>query len=358
MNEKKARINNLIIVDESGSMSHLREATLSGINETIGTIRKAQEDFKDTQEHTLTLVTFDTGNSPAVRTMIDNKPISEVKEFTDYMPNGCTPLYDAMGLSLTRLHDRIKDDPDAAAVVTVLTDGLENASREWTAKALRTLIEKLKAEGWSFSYMGSAHDVKEVTDLLAIDNVMEFSHDMRGTSSSWTRESSSKRAFFRKMNDVYKDSSSMMDAEILERKRQFAREYYGGRVSPDRISHLEANEIFVFGSNIRGFHAGGAAAAAMDRFGAVWGQGEGLQGQSYAIPTMEGIESLGNAVERFTQFASEHPELRFLVTRVGCGIAGYTPATIAPLFRDCIQLENVALPADFWQVLGITNFNN
>ena len=349
--EKKARIYNLIIVDESGSMGHLREATLSGINETIGTISRAQEEFKDTQEHTLTLVTFDTGNTPYVRTMIDNKPISEIKEFTDYMPNGCTPLYDAMGQSLTRLHERIKNDPDAAAVVTILTDGLENASCEWNARSLRDLIEKLKAEGWSFSYMGSAHNVKEVTDLLAIDNVMEFSHDDRGTRSSWRRESSSKCAFYRKMNNVY--SSSMRDEEILESKRQFAREYYGNRVSPDQISHLEAGEVFVFGSNIRGYHTGGAAAAAMNHFGAIWGQGEGLQGQSYAIPTMEGIESLDNAVKRFTQLATEHPDMRFLVTRIGCGIAGYTPETIAPLFRDCINLENVALPADFWKVLGL-----
>ena len=351
--EKKARINNLIIVDESGSMGHLREATLSGINETIGTIRRAQEEFKETQEHTLTLVTFDTGNTPYVRTMIDNKPISEIKEFTDYMPCGGTPLYDAMGQSLTRLHDRIKDDPDAAAVVTVLTDGLENSSREWTAPALRNLIEKLKAEGWTFSYMGSAHDVKEVTDLLAIENVLEFSHDVRGTRNSWSRDSSSKRAYYRKMNDMYSGGAGFSDRDLMEQKRRFAREYYGPRVTPDDIRTLAPGEIFVFGSNIRGFHAGGAAAAAMHHFGAVWGQGEGLQGQSYAIPTMEGIESLKSAVERFTQFAAEHPELRFLVTRIGCGIAGYTPATIAPLFRDCINLENVTLPADFWKMLGL-----
>jgi hypothetical protein len=148
----------------------------------------------------------------------------------------------------------------------------------------------------------------------------------------------------------------MRDEEILERKRQFAREYYGNRVSPDQISHLEAGEIFVFGSNIRGYHAGGAAAAAMNHFGAIWGQGEGLQGQSYAIPTMEGIESLENAVKRFAQFAADHPDMRFLVTRIGCGIAGYTPDTIAPFFRDCINLENVALPADFWKVLGLTMY--
>ena len=351
MNDNKARIYNLIIVDESGSMSHLRESTLSGINETISTIHSAQEEFAATQKHTLTLVTFDSGsNRPDVRTMIDNQPISEVKEFKDYMPNGCTPLYDAMGQSLTHLHDRIKDDKDATAVVTVLTDGLENASREWDAAGLRRLIEQLKSEGWSFAYMGSAHNVKEVTDLLSIENVVEFSHNNLGAGSTWGRERSSRRAYYEKMNRMYEEERSMSREEMLERKRQYAKEYYGPRVSNDRIDHLEENEIFVFGSNASGYHGGGAAAYAMRKFGAVWGQGEGLQGQSYAIPTMEGIAEMSEAIKRF---AAEHSELRFLVTRVGCGVAGYSASQIAPLFKECIPLENVALPSDFWDVLGL-----
>ena len=354
MNDGKARIYNLIIVDESGSMSHLRESTLSGINETISTIHSAQEEFAATQKHTLTLVTFDSGsNRPDVRTMIDNQPISEVKEFKDYMPNGCTPLYDAMGQSLTHLHDRIKDDKDATAVVTVLTDGLENASREWDAAGLRRLIEQLKSEGWSFAYMGSAHNVKEVTDLLSIENVVEFSHNNLGAGSTWGRERSSRRAYYEKMNRMYEEERSMSREEMLERKRQYAKEYYGPRVSNDRIDHLEENEIFVFGSNASGYHGGGAAAYAMRKFGAVWGQGEGLQGQSYAIPTMEGIAEMSEAIKRFTSFAAEHSELRFLVTRVGCGVAGYSASQIAPLFKECIPLENVALPSDFWDVLGL-----
>ena len=354
MNNSKARIYNLIIVDESGSMSHLRKATLSGINETISTIRSAQEEFLTTQEHTLTLVTFDSGSkSQDVRTMIDNQPITEVNDFKDYMPNGCTPLYDAMGQSLTRLHDRIKDDKDATAVVTVLTDGLENASREWDAAGLRRLIEQLKSEGWSFAYMGSAHNVKEVTDLLSIENVVEFSHDDLGAGSTWGRERSSRRAYYEKMNRMYEINRQMSIEEMLERKRQYAKEYYGPRVSSDRIDHLEENEIFVFGSNASGYHGGGAAAYAMHKFGAVWGQGEGLQGQSYAIPTMEGIAEMSEAIKRFTSFAAEHSELRFLVTRIGCGLAGYSVNQVAPLFKECIPLENVALPSDFWDVLGL-----
>lgn len=357
MNKEKAHIHNLIIVDESGSMSHLCRATLSGINETIGTIRKAQEEFASTQTHTLTLVTFDSGpNREDVRTMIDNKPINEVVDFTDYHPGGCTPLYDAMGQSLTKLYERIKDDSDATAVVTVLTDGLENASREWNVQGIRMLIEKLKADGWSFSYMGSAHNVKSVSDLLAIENVVEFSHDNIGAGNTWTKESSSRRSYFKKMDMMYSEKCKLSQDDIMERKRRFAREYYSPRVTPDYIDHLQEGEIFVFGCNVHGFHNGGAAAHAMHHFGAVWVQSEGLQDCSYAIPTTGSIAELTKAVSRFIAFASEHQELRFLVTRIGCGNAGLSPRQVAPLFKDCIRLENVSLPSDFWQVLGIKMF--
>ncbi|MGN0236634.1 MAG: hypothetical protein ACI4AK_00870 [Lepagella sp.] len=350
----KARIYNLIIVDESGSMSHLRNVTLSGINETINTIREAQKKFADTQIHTLTLVTFDSdSNRPPVRAIILNEPISRVQKFSDYQPSGCTPLYDAMGQSLTTLYNAIKDDPDATAVVTVLTDGMENSSTEWSAQALRALIEKLKEEGWSFSYMGSAHDVKLVTDLLSIENVVEFSHDDLGAGNTWERECSSRNAYYEKMNCMYGEGNISYEERKM-RKRQFAQEYYSDRVDPDRIDRLEENEIFVFGSNILGKHTGGASAYAVRRFGAVMGQAEGLQGQSYAIPTVGDPHQMTAAVLRFVQFAANHREMRFLVTPIGCGNAGFCPDQIAPMFADCIKLENVALPASFWQALGLT----
>jgi hypothetical protein len=123
------------------------------------------------------------------------------------------------------------------------------------------------------------------------------------------------------------------------------------RISNNNIDHLEKNEIFVFGSNVNGYHGGGAAAYAIQKFGAIWGQGEGLQGQSYAIPTMEGMQNMNEAIKRFISFATQHPELRFLVTQIGCGIAGYSASQIAPMFKECIPLENVALPSDFWKSL-------
>ena len=119
------------------------------------------------------------------------------------------------------------------------------------------------------------------------------------------------------------------------------------RVTPGHISTLQPGHIFVFGSNQYGHHAGGAARYALDHFGAKWGNGEGLQGQSYAIPTMEGLDSTKQAVERFIAFAKAHQELTFLVTPIGCGIAGYTPREIAPFFADAQSLPNIYLPESF-----------
>lgn len=123
------------------------------------------------------------------------------------------------------------------------------------------------------------------------------------------------------------------------------------RITPERIVTLQPGQIFVFGSNIHGMHAGGAARFALDRFGAVWGQGEGLQGQSYAIPTMEGLDRIPAAVDRFIQFAQQHPEYKFLVTSIGCGIAGYREDEIAPFFRQALNMPNVYLPEPFLKVL-------
>lgn len=357
LDPKKAHIYNLIIVDESGSMSGLEKVTISGINETIATIRKAQQDFADSQQHFLTLVTFDErgGNVPPIRIQIAAMPITAVSDFDDYNPNGCTPLFDAMGESLTTLHARIKDDENATGVVTVITDGLENASRKWTREALRKLIEQLKEEGWTFSYMGSCHDVLEVTMKLSIDHVMEFDHDEVGASNTWHRDSSSKRAYYERMNrDFDVNESRMMK---MAKNRANARAYYGSRITPDWIDHLKENEVFVFGSNPQGNHRGGAAAFAVKNFGAIIGQGEGLQGQSYAIPTTGDFTLFAMAVQRFINFAAGHPDMRFLVTQVGCGNAGHPIDMVAHLFTDAIKLENISLPEEFWEVLGLKMYN-
>ena len=125
------------------------------------------------------------------------------------------------------------------------------------------------------------------------------------------------------------------------------------RITPEWIDTLRDNEIFVFGSNLAGMHGGGAARVARLRFGAVLGNGVGIQGQSYAIPTMQGgVETIRPYVNDFVAYAQQHPDQQFLVTPIGCGIAGFDPEDIAPLFEGAKKVKNISLPESFWEVIG------
>ncbi len=118
--------------------------------------------------------------------------------------------------------------------------------------------------------------------------------------------------------------------------------------TPEQISSLAFDEVFVFGSNLAGRHVGGAARVALNKFGAIYGQGVGLQGQSYAIPTMQGgVETIAPYVDKFIKYAQQNQDKFFYVTRIGCGIAGFKDEQIAPLFKDAVNLENVCLPESF-----------
>ena len=164
--------------------------------------------------------------------------------------------------------------------------------------------------------------------------------------------------------EIFKTAVDMLPESFLYVLKIFEQgSYYGEKsfreedkspvqYTPENITVLEPNQILVFGSNIQGLHGGGAAAAAMRSFGAIWGQGVGLQGQSYAVPTMHGgVDEIRPYVDEFIDFARQHPELTFLVTRIGCGIAGFTDKQIAPLFVYALEMPNVLLPKSFVDVL-------
>lgn len=122
--------------------------------------------------------------------------------------------------------------------------------------------------------------------------------------------------------------------------------------TPENINSLKPNEIFVFGSNLAGHHGGGATRVALQKFGAIMGKGVGLQGQSYAIPTMQGgVETIKPYVDEFINFAKTHPELKFYVTRIGCGIAGFKDEEIAPLFQEASEVANIILPKSFADII-------
>lgn len=127
---------------------------------------------------------------------------------------------------------------------------------------------------------------------------------------------------------------------------------YNRPFTSPHITRLAPNEIFVFGSNLAGMHGGGAAWIAQKLFGAIPGVGVGIQGQSYGIPTMQGgVETIAPYVDQFVEYAKEHPQLKFLVTPIGCGIAGFTPEEIAPLFANALSVKNILLPESFVEVL-------
>lgn len=354
----KTQIYNLIILDKSGSMSSIAKAAIAGFNETVGGIRSAQERFKETQEHFVSLMLF----CGCEKTMVyDKVPVNEVKELTshDYLPCCNTPLYDAMGLSINALCKDIKDKEDATAAVTVITDGMENASREYNGAAIKALVERMKdEEGWNFAYIGTNQDVEAVSASLNIDNHIAFEDDEAGMRNAWEKERKAKMSMFGRISMESSVSYCMSPSERKAFRSKSHRENrnfrelseFQNRVTPDHINTLGPNEIFVFGSNLAGRHAGGAARLAVDRFGAIMGQGVGLQGQSYAIPTMQGgVNTIQPYVDEFLRFADCHPEMTFLVTRIGCGIAGFTPAEIAPLFAAATSLPNIHLPLDFWK---------
>lgn len=189
----KTRIFNLIILDESGSMSCIDRQAVSGVNETIQTIRDAQKRYADEQEHLFTLVTF---NSSRVKTLCDRLPIAEVSEMSDdsYHPGCSTPLYDAMGLSLNTLRKFVA--PADKVLVTIITDGEENSSTEYSGYAIKALVEKLKSEGWVFAYIGANQNVEAVASSMSINNSLPFDQSHASTAQMFRCVSLSRMKWF------------------------------------------------------------------------------------------------------------------------------------------------------------------
>lgn len=203
--------------------------------------------------------------------------------------------------------------------------------------------------GVVFSFIGANINAKEYGERFGIDNTLQFMQDEEGMKRMWDRERSSKMRSSRKMKFYQEhESESLDDFSRMENSGRYYTDYDMSKVTPERITSLRSNEVFVFGSNVDGAHRGGAARQALEHFGAIMGQAEGMQGNSYAIPTVgTSIKELYISIRRFCDFAAHHPEKTFLVTRIGCGNACRDIRDVAPMFYAAMDLRNVKLPADF-----------
>ena len=167
-------IYNVIILDESGSMSSIYRETLASMNEVLKGIRKDQEEHPD-QKNFVSIVTFEGEGIKGVKTRRDRVPVESIADFSeeDYRPGGCTPLYDAMGKTLTEMERLVHKEDRVLA--TIITDGYENASEEYSGKAVKKLVERLREKGWTFAYIGANQDAVEVAKDLDIPNALNFS---------------------------------------------------------------------------------------------------------------------------------------------------------------------------------------
>ena len=166
-------IYNVIILDESGSMSSIYKETLTGVNEVLNGIRRNQEDFPE-QRHFVTVVTFEGNGIGGVKTRRDRAPIDSVEPFTekDYRPGGCTPLYDAMGKTMNEVEGLVHAEDKV--MVTVITDGYENSSKEYSGKIIKNMVDRLRKKGWTLSYIGANQDAVEVARDLHIANALNY----------------------------------------------------------------------------------------------------------------------------------------------------------------------------------------
>lgn len=203
--ETKHQVHNLIILDESGSMEPIKTTIIQEFNEIVQTVKGIEKQFPE-QEHFISLVTFN-GFGNKILHFID--PAGKLEQIDEkrYKPDSMTPLYDAMGFSYTKLRKVLENQTDYNVLVTILTDGEENASKEYTGIAIKQLIEELKLNRWTFTYIGTDHDVEKFAASISITNTIHFQKNEADMKLMFAKENSSRANFSQKIRDK-KDTSN------------------------------------------------------------------------------------------------------------------------------------------------------
>ena len=220
---KKTQIYNLVILDKSGSMESIRTEAINGYNETLGSIKSTQLKFMDTQEHYVSLAAFcDCG----IDMIYDMTPIKDAEKLTKekYDPCCCTPLFDAIGKTVKTLKKKIADVEDSAVLVTIITDGYENSSKEWDRKAVSKLIEECKEDGWMFSFIGAGEDVVKVATTISITNTMVWENTAEGTKKMFDDENDARAHFCCCLEEP--SMRIMPKAEKILAKKELSKKYY------------------------------------------------------------------------------------------------------------------------------------
>lgn len=207
--DKKHQVHNLIILDESGSMESIKKTIIQGFNEVVQTIKGIEGQFPE-QEHYISFVSFN-GLGQKLHHFIDKASSLNQIDDQSYKPEASTPLFDAMGFSINKLKQSLQGQTDYNVLVTILTDGEENASKEFAGSDIKKLVEELKQNRWTFTYIGADHDVEKIAMSLSITNTLVFEKNEADIKSMFAKERNARTNYSRKISSNEDTTSNYFD---------------------------------------------------------------------------------------------------------------------------------------------------
>jgi hypothetical protein len=216
--KNKHQVHNLIILDESGSMSSCKKQVISGFNELIQSIKRIENQFPE-QEHFFSLVSFNSLGNKVLHFCDKVSSINAINDST-YNPHEMTPLFDAMGFSINKLRQHLDGQEKCNVLVTVFTDGAENNSKEFTGKAIKKMVEDLKSQNWTFTYIGTDHDVEKMAENLNIQNTMRFTKSNEGINEMFEKESSARVKYSLAIREGVERKSKFYDEPELPKPKK------------------------------------------------------------------------------------------------------------------------------------------
>jgi hypothetical protein len=215
--DKQHFVYNLIILDESGSMESIKETIISGFNELVQSIKGAAQQYPE-QEHFISFISF---NGDGIKTLHECELIAKLQmiDASRYNPNHLTPLYDAIGFGVKQLQKNLESKRNNNVLVTIMTDGMENASKEYSLHTVKSMIGELKKENWTFTYIGADHDIEQVADSLAISNRIRFKKNEDDMQVLFNKERYARHEYCRKIAREEADYKE----DYYEEERGFSR---------------------------------------------------------------------------------------------------------------------------------------